>query len=239
MKRLFIGTSGWHYKHWFGRFYPKGMPAIEHLPYYAKFFDTVELNGVFYRLPTPEMVKSWYARAPKQFTFAYKASRYITHMKRLLQPQSALRLMFRRADLLKEKLGPILYQLPPSFKVDVKRLQSFLKILPKGYDHVMEFRHPTWFTEEVYDVLRTHKTTLCLYDMKGVPTPRVITASVIYVRMHGSESKYAGSYTQPVLEEWAKLFRQWVQQKHPVYMYFNNDIRGHAIENAKTIKGLL
>jgi uncharacterized protein YecE (DUF72 family) len=239
VKRLWIGTSGWHYKHWFKTFYPPGMPAIEHLPYYARFFDTVELNGVFYRLPTPEMVKGWHQRSPKDFIFAYKASRYITHLKRLLSPQSALKLMFRRADLLKEKLGPILYQLPPSFDIDAARLKSFLKALPKGYEHVMEFRHPSWFTEEVYEVLRGHQISLCFYDMKGVPSPKIFTAPPVYIRMHGSEIKYGGSYKTDVLKEWAGSVRSWLKEKHPVYAYFNNDIGGHAIANAKTLKGLL
>jgi uncharacterized protein YecE (DUF72 family) len=238
MKALRVGTSGWFYKDWKGRFYPQDMPSEAYLDYYSRYFDTVELNGVFYRLPTPEMVKGWYRRSPKGFIFAYKGSRFITHMKKLTDPQGALRLMFRRADLLKEKLGPVLFQLPPFFSVNTARLKTFIKALPGGYDYVFEFRHESWFREDIYDALREKKMSLCLYDMRSKPSPRVLTGPLVYVRMHGSEGKYAGNYTRPALQEWAGGLRTW-RRGRSGFVYFNNDVQGHAVRNAQTLKELL
>jgi uncharacterized protein YecE (DUF72 family) len=235
---LRIGTSGWHYKHWIGRFYPAGMPSSEYLNFYLKHYDTVELNGVFYRLPKPEAVKHWYEQTPKGFLFSYKASRYVTHMKRLLDPQDALKLMFKRADLLKEKLGPILFQLPPSFKANVDRLRAFLKYLPRGYEYVMEYRNPSWFQPDVYAEMEKREVSLCLYNMKGVDSPEVFTGPLVYVRMHGSEPKYAGNYTPNELKSLAEQVRRW-QKKRKVFVYFNNDPEGHALQNADALKSML
>lgn len=216
------------------------MPSIEFLEHYIRFFDTVELNGVFYRLPKPEAVKHWYHVTPKHFLFAYKASRYITHMKKLHDVREGLQEMFSRADLLKEKLGPILFQLPHFFAKNAERLKSFLQELPRGYDYVMEFRHPSWFDQEVYDLLEKRQVGLCLYDMRSVESPVALPAQSIYVRFHGSEQqKYHGNYTDAVLETWARRIRQWQRQDRPVYVYFNNDVGGHAVRNAQTLQQLL
>ena len=216
------------------------MPSIEFLDHYARFFDTVELNGVFYRLPKPEAVKHWYRASPKHFLFAYKASRYITHMKKLHDPGEALREMFTRADLLKEKLGPILFQLPHFFTKQAALLKSFLCDLPGGYDYVMEFRHPSWFDEEVYALLEKRRVSLCFYDMRSVESPMAFPAKSVYVRFHGSEQqKYHGNYTSAALERWARRIRQWQRQGRPVYVYFNNDVGGYAVNNARTLQRLL
>jgi uncharacterized protein YecE (DUF72 family) len=233
---LRIGTSGWHYGDWKKRFYPEKMPPAEYLDFYSRSFDTVELNGVFYRLPTPDAVKNWYREAPKGFIFAYKASRFLTHMKKLKDPQQPLRLMFRRADLLKEKLGPILYQLPPFWDLNMERLETFLKALPKGYDHVMEFRNPTWFTDDVYERLERYRVTLCFYDMQGKPSPERLTSKLVFVRMHGSEGKYSGSYPEDALQKLGQKIHRWRADKRSVFVYFNNDPQAHAIQNATELK---
>jgi len=238
VKPLWIGTSGWHYKDWLGRFYPPKTPAERFLEIYSHTFGTVELNGVFYRLPKPEMVKGWYERSPKGFLFAYKASRYLTHMKKLADPESALRLMFQRADLLREKLGPILYQLPPFFPQNLQRLKTFFKALPRGYAHVMEFRHPTWFTPAVYELLEKARVSLCLYDMQGEPSPQVLTGPLAYVRFHGTQGKYAGSYPAVALRTWARKIDAW-RRSRTAYAYFNNDAKGHAIQNALSLKEMV
>lgn len=235
----FIGTSGWHYGDWRGRFYPQGMPSIEYLDYYSRFFNTVELNGVFYRMPKPSAVTHWYQVTPKQFRFAYKASRFITHIKKLKEPREPLRLMYRMADRLKEKLAVILFQLPPHWSVDLERLKHFLSALPTGYRHVMEFRHPSWFVPEVYELLDRYRVALCFYDMKGEPSPRVLTAPWVYMRMHGPSSLYGGDYQDTALKPLAKDVKQWAKRQKAVYVYFNNDRQGYAIQNAKRLLELV
>jgi len=231
-----VGTSGWYYRDWVGRFYPRELDSSGFLNYYSRFFDTVELNGVFYRLPQPTAVKQWYERSPKNFIFAYKGSRFLTHIKKLKDPQEPLRLMFKRADLLKEKLGPVLFQLPPSWPVQIPRLKIFLEVLPRGYDCTMEFRHASWFTDEVYDLLEKHGVGLCQYDMKGEASPDRLTSRLVYVRMHGSEQKYAGNYTAAALDGWIRKIKRWEKDRRQIFIYFNNDIRGHAIKNAVELK---
>jgi len=215
------------------------MPSTDYLAHYAEHYNTVELNGVFYRMPEPEAVKHWYEVTPKNFIFAYKASRFITHIKKLMDPAAPLRLMLHRADLLKEKLGPILFQLPPGWSIDLARLKSFLQALPGGYRFVMEFRNSSWFTEQVYELLEKHRIALCLFDMKGVPSPIHFTGSLAYLRFHGSEQKYAGNYSLSALREWAAKIRRWRKQKRSAFVYFNNDLQGHALKNANELKSIL
>jgi uncharacterized protein YecE (DUF72 family) len=237
---LRIGTSGWHYKDWRGIFYPEKMPAKAYLDYYASHFDTVELNGVFYRLPTTEAVKEWYRVTPPTFLFAYKGSRFITHMKKLNDAQDALKTMLKQAALLKEKLSVILWQLPPFFTVNTNRLRDFLRLLPKDTPHVMEFRHPSWYTPEIFELLKTHHVGLCLHDMKGSVSPLEVTSNMVYVRFHGTgEKKYHGGYSDDQLKDWAQRIQRWRKTKKDVYVYFNNDYYGMAINNAKTLLNLI
>jgi uncharacterized protein YecE (DUF72 family) len=240
MNMLRIGTSGWHYKHWRGVFYPAGMPPRDYLPYYAGHFDTVELNGVFYRLPKPEAVRGWARVTPDHFLFAYKGSRYITHMKKLLDPGDALKEMFSRAVLLKEKLAVILWQLPPSLRADTRRLRVFFDHLPHQYRHVVEFRDASWYTPEIFQLMDRHQIGLCLHDMRGRSSPIEVTSKLVYIRFHGTEEKkYNGRYTITQLMTWAAHIRKWLKGGHDVFAYFNNDPQGNAVLNARQLKELL
>jgi uncharacterized protein YecE (DUF72 family) len=235
----YIGTSGWNYKHWLGPFYPKKLPAKEMLGFYAEHFDTVEINATHYHLPTPESVAAWRETVPGKFVFSVKASRFTTHMKKLKSPKTSTAKFFTRADKLREKLGPILFQLPPRWKVNVERLEEFLAAMPRHHRYTFEFRDLTWFTEEVYEVLRKYQAALCFYHQMGYDSPQEITADFVYVRLHGTESKYGGSYPARVLKEWARRIRSWRRASKDVYFYFNNDPEGHAIRNALSLKQMI
>src|SRR4051812_12516913 len=180
-----VGCSGWEYKHWRGDFYPSEIPKTAWFDTYASVFDTVEINNSFYRLPEASTFARWAERAPKKFLFAVKASRFLTHMKKLKDPEEPLERFFERARELGPHLGPVLYQLPPGWKVDVARLDGFMRALPRDARHVCEFRDPSWYCDEVMALLRAHGVALCLHDMRGSATARVRLASFVYVRFHG------------------------------------------------------
>lgn len=236
---VYIGTSGWNYKHWLGPFYPPKFPASEMLEFYAQYFNTVELNNTFYHLPTIKAFKSWRQGVPDNFRFAVKGSRFTTHMKKLKAPKASTEKFFNRVKYLKEKTGPILFQLPPRWRVNLERLHAFLEALPSDYRFVFEFREPSWFSEPVYEELRQHNCALCLYHMMGYDSPAEITADFVYVRLHGTESTYGGSYARAALQHWAKRIKQWQAEDKPVYFYFNNDPEGHAVKNALTLRSLI
>ncbi len=231
-----IGTSGWHYEDWSGRFYPAGLAKNKWFEYYSKHFDTVEVNNTFYHLPKEKTFENWRKQAPKNFIFTVKANRYITHIKRLNEPQEPLERFFGRANLLQEHLGPVLYQLPPSFHKDLDRLNVFLQAVPNDIITVFEFRHESWFSQNVYDLLKNFNAAFCIHDLVGIPTPRVITSDVIYVRFHGPTGKYEGEYCKSALRNWAKWLQEHIKGKKAIYAYFNNDYRAYAIKNAKTLK---
>jgi uncharacterized protein YecE (DUF72 family) len=231
-----IGTSGWHYEDWSGRFYPADLPKKKWFDYYSKHFDTVEVNNTFYHLPKEKTFENWRKQAPKNFLFTVKASRYITHIKRLKEPQEPLERFFERANLLQKHLGPVLYQLPPSFHKDLARLKSFLQALPKKRVAIFEFRHESWFCEDTYNLLKNFNAAFCIHDLVGIPTPRVITNDVIYIRFHGPTGKYAGNYSKSALQNWAKWIKDNLKGKKAVYAYFNNDYNAYAISNAKTLR---
>jgi uncharacterized protein YecE (DUF72 family) len=231
-----IGTSGWHYSHWSGPFYPAELPKNKWLEFYSRHFDTVEINNTFYHQPKPQTFKNWQKQAPKDFLFTVKANRFITHIKRLKDVEEPLERFFTGAQLLKKNLGPILYQLPPSMHKDLDRLKAFLQILPEGRIAVFEFRHNSWYCEDTYKLLDKFNTGFCIHDLVGVPTPRIITGSVVYLRFHGPTGRYQGNYTKAMLKNWAEWIKEHTQEVHSVYAYFNNDISGHAIKNAKTLK---
>jgi len=238
MARYFVGTSGWHYDDWRGLFYPEKLPKKDWLAFYTGRFATVELNASFYRLPTESAFRGWHDNTPSGFTFAVKASRFITHIKRLKDVEEPLNNFMSRAALLKEKLGPVLYQLPSSFHRDDARLAGFLEKLPKGR-HVIEFRHASWFVDEVFDMLRRHNTGFCVFDMPKLKSPRLATADFAYVRFHGTGERYSGSYPDAVLEYWAENISNLARGLDTVYIYFNNDVSGHAVENAVTLRDYL
>ena len=231
-----IGTSGWHYGHWEGLYYPEKLPKSKWFGHYAKDFDTVEINNTFYQLPKQQTFENWHKQAPKNFLYTVKANRFITHIKRLKDAEETLPRFFERAELLKENLGPALYQLPPSFHKDLDRLQYFLQLLPKGRQAIFEFRHESWFSQDTYDLLNKYGVGFCIHDLSGVPTPRVITGDVIYVRFHGTTGRYDGNYPRSALKNWAEWIKEHESEVRSVYAYFNNDAHAYAIQNAKQLK---
>jgi uncharacterized protein YecE (DUF72 family) len=238
-KKIHIGTSGWNYKHWLGLFYPEKLRAAGMLRFYSELFDTVEINATHYHLPSFKSLDTWRETVPKNFIFAVKASRFTTHMKKLKAPKSSTEKFFVRVERLQDKLGPILFQLPPHWRLNLQRLSDFLDAMPRDYPYAFEFREQSWFTDEVYELLRKHKVALCIYHMTGFDSPMKVTADFVYVRLHGTESKYGGSYPPSVLQEWARRIRRWRRDSKAVYFYFNNDPEGHAVKNAKSLKDLL
>ena len=218
-----VGTSGFHYEHWREVFYPPELPKGRWLPFYARHFDTVELNNPFYRLPERSTFEGWASQVPPGFTFAVKASRFLTHVKRLQDPQEPLRRFFDRAVGLGETLGPVLYQLPPQMHRDLGRLEAFLDALPPGHRHVVEFRHASWYTQEV---LRCE-------------TPVRATSDFVYARFHGPVGYYAGCYSPEALAEWAERLAALAVERRALYTYFNNDMHGYAVQNARQLRDLL
>jgi len=227
------------YAHWKGFFYPKDIPNEEMLIFYADNFLTVEVNNTFYRLPKIETVKKWFHRTPNQFLFAIKANRYITHMKKLKDAQEPLERLINKIEILDQKLGPILFQLPPNWHVNKERLKEFIKVLPSGYQYVVELRHESWYTQEIYDILKKYNIALCFHDITGKKTPQIVTADLIYIRFHGPMGYYQGKYSNSELNWWAKRINDWSKKNFVIYVYFNNDAYGYAIENAFELKNLL
>jgi uncharacterized protein YecE (DUF72 family) len=231
-----IGTSGWHYGHWAGPFYPPDLPKDKWLEYYAQHFDTVELNNTFYHLPKPQFLKRWHKLTPKNFIYAVKVSRYITHIKKLKDVSEELTRFIGLAALLGRKLGPILYQLPPSLHKDLDRLESFIKLLPKGKIAVFEFRHESWYREDTYKLLDKFGVGFCIHDLSGSESPKVVTGDIIYVRFHGTTGRYSGCYSKAQLRNWAKWLKEQSRDVHSIYVYFNNDACAYAVRNAKELK---
>jgi uncharacterized protein YecE (DUF72 family) len=235
----YVGCSGWHYDHWRGLYYPEQLPKSRWLQFYARQFATVELNNSFYRLPSERAFTSWRESTPDDFVFAVKVSRFITHIKRLRNLDSAVETFLSRARVLGEKLGPVLYQLPPSMKRNEELLESFLSGLPSKYRHVIEFRHESWITDEVFAILRAHKTGLCVFDMPGFSCPLVATSDFAYVRFHGSQGLYSSDYSDEELSQWAERIGGLGRDVKVIYIYFNNDAGAFAIKNAMKLRSLL
>jgi uncharacterized protein YecE (DUF72 family) len=235
-----IGTSGWIYQHWRRVFYPADLPVKRWFAFYSESFDTVEINNTFYRLPPPAVFRAWAKQAPPGFIYAVKASRYLTHLKKLKDPAEPLANLLDRARLLDAHLGPVLYQLPPHWHRDVGRLRQFLEQLPLDLEHAVEFRDPSWYTDEVCRLLDEHRVGFCIHDLRGVASPRWVTGPLAYVRFHGPTQKaYAGSYPRVDLERWAEQILEFQSGGHDVYVYFNNDDAGHAVANARELRTLL
>jgi len=233
--KYYIGTSGWVYPHWRDVFYPPKLPQSKWLEFYTGYFSTVELNNSFYRLPSEQAFSNWRATSPEGFRYAVKVSRFITHIKRLKDVAEPIETFLQRARHLNEKLGPLLYQLPPNMHRNDERLESFLPLLPKGLRHVIEFRHQSWLDEEVFDILRRHNIGFCVFDMPGLPCPLLATADFAYIRFHGSTGLYFSCYSDEELEEWARSISVLAKDLDTVYIYFNNDAEGFAIKNAQTM----
>ena len=237
MTDIRIGTSGYHYKHWIGRYYPADIRPADMLAHYLRDFDTVELNNTFYHLPTEAAFDGWKNAVPHDFVYAVKGSRFITHMIKLKDPGRGIGNFIPRAKRLGHKLGPILWQLPPGWKVNVERLDQFLDELPRGIRYAFELRNPTWMTDAVYDVLRKHDAAFCIYELAGYQSPVEITASWTYVRLHGpTRHKYQGSYSDKQLEAWAERIRSWKRKMDAIYVYFDNDDSAFAVNNALSLR---
>ena len=236
---IHIGTSGWHYKHWRGPFYPEKLPASKMLDFYAQHFDTVELNNTFYRLPLESGLETWRESTPKGFHFAAKGSRFLTHMKKLKDPETGIGRFFERVDRLRPKLGPIVFQLPPQWEVDSGRLEGFLAALPPRHRYAFELRNPTWRTPEVLRILKRHHAAFCIFEIAGFHSSCEITTNFTYVRLHGPGGAYQGSYPEATLRKWAEQIRRWQKDLSAVYVYFDNDQAAYAVENASELKRLV
>jgi uncharacterized protein YecE (DUF72 family) len=234
--RVRVGCSGWEYRHWRGSFYPRDLPQSRWLDHYAARFDTVELNGTFYRLPEATTFDSWRRRAPDGFRYAVKASRYLTHLKRLRDPREPLNRLWTRAEHLEDHLGPMLYQLPPAWRRDLERLEAFLAALPPRRLHAVEFRDPSWHHPDTYRLLEAHRVALCLHDMPEARAPREPIGSFVYVRFHGREGTYGGAYPPQTIGAWARRLRDWSADGLAAWVYFNNDVGGHAPRDALRLR---
>jgi uncharacterized protein YecE (DUF72 family) len=234
-----VGTSGWHYPHWRGVFYPAALPTDAWLGFYARHFASVEINSSFYRLPSLAAARAWRAATPPGFRFAVKASRYITHKRNRRAPRAGLRALLAVVRVLGPKAGPLLFQLPPHWRCNPERLAAFLRALPKRREYAFELRDRSWHNPQVYALLKRHNAAFCLYDLVGFESPQVLTADFAYIRLHGpSMWAYAGRYSDAALEAWAQRIRGWKGLKR-VYLYFDNDDSGFAVENAHMLKRLL
>jgi uncharacterized protein YecE (DUF72 family) len=239
LAQYLIGTSGWHYDDWRERFYPRELPKTKWLEFYAQHFPTVELNNSFYRLPSENAFTNWHDSSPAKFVFAVKVSRFITHIKRLKNSEEALEKFVQRAMILGEKLGPLLYQLPPSMHRNDETLEAFLSGLPRGLKHVIEFRHQSWLVEDVFEILCRHNAGLCVFNMPSFSCPLRATADFAYIRFHGSDSLYSSCYSDSELAGWARGIADLAADLDAVYIYFNNDVAGFAVRNAMTIREYL
>ncbi len=238
-----VGTSGWSYRHWVGKFYPQGMRNDQFLSYYTQHFGCVELNASFYRLPKPAMVEGWVAKTPEHFRFAAKLSRLITHQKRLVDCREALVSYFEVMSKLTPRLGPILIQLPPSFRFDGAVVEPFLTVLRNEfgeYTYALEARNDTWFTAEAQDLLRRYNIAWVIADSGGrFPKYEGVTADFVYLRFHGPGALYASDYPDEQLAEYATKVARWLKAGLAVWAFFNNDVGGYAVKNAMTLREMV
>lgn len=232
-----IGTSGWNYSHWRRLFYPPGLSQPQWLSFYAAHFDTVEINATFYRLPKAEYVDRWREAAPEGFIFAVKGSRYLTHMKRLADTGESLDRFFDLVRRLAGKAGPVLWQLPPGMGRDDDRLAAFAGALPGDVRHAFEFRNPEWYDAAVYGILERAGAALCIPDHPDYPQELILTTGWTYIRLH--YGSLDGCYSKDELESWAGRITALTAQGADAYIYFNNDWNGHALDNAKALRGII
>ncbi len=235
-----IGTSGWSYAGWLGNFYPEKIKSNLILPFYAGILKTVELNNSFYQIPKEKNVKNWVELTPENFIFSCKANRYITHFKKLQDTTESVERLLKVFSNFENKLGPILFQFPPSWSVDLSRLKNFIEQLPKNFLYTFEFRHKSWFCEELYELLQKHQMSLCFYDHKTYRSPEIVTSQFIYVRMHGPlKEAYKGAYDESTLIEYAQKFSNWRKEGKAIYCYFDNDEKANAPQDAQRLKAIL
>jgi uncharacterized protein YecE (DUF72 family) len=240
MPEVRIGCSGFSYGHWRGVFYPDRLAQSKWFAYYCETFSTVELNVTFYRLPQEKTFLMWHRATPDDFVFALKGSRFITHVKRLIDPEESLRLFFERATALREKLAVVLWQFPPAFKVDTGRLKKFLRALrryPARY--TLEFRHPSWMTDEVIDLAARDRVSLCMAEWPEFLDNLPVTSDFVYMRRHGLGGDYATDYSAEALRKDARRIQGYMDAGKDVYLYFNNDAHGYAPKNARELMAML
>jgi uncharacterized protein YecE (DUF72 family) len=243
--KTFVGTSGYNYPHWSdGVFYPRGLPERKWLEYYTSFFNTVELNVSFYRLPKKSVFEAWRKRTPENFRFVVKGSRFITHIKKLKDCKEPLKIFFNNVEGLEKKLRVVLWQLPPNLHANGEKLEAFCKIIhglrvSGSTRHSFEFRHSSWFCEEIYAILRKYGFSLCIAHSKGWPCEELATSDFVYFRFHGGEILYGSNYSEEELREWASKAKHWMEKRKDIYAYFNNDAHGFAVKNALRFKELL
>lgn len=240
MPDLMIGCSGFNYRGWKENFYPPALPQKKWFEYYCKAFNTVELNVTFYRLPLASTFKKWHDETPEDFIFSLKGSRFITHIKRLIEPKEPLKLFFERAMNLKGKLKVVLWQFPPSFKINLPRLKKFLKLLKKyPVRHTLEFRNESWITDDVAGICAENNVSLCMADWPEFIDKLPVTSDFVYIRRHGKDGNYATCYSKAEIREDAKRIKSYLKDKKDVYIYFNNDAFGYAPKNAAELMSML
>jgi uncharacterized protein YecE (DUF72 family) len=241
-RALHIGTSGWSYRHWRGAFYPRDLPARSHLAFYAGHFASVELNGSFYRLPGEQAVRAWRALAPPGFLFAVKGSRFITHNKKLAEPEIHLPRFLAAMGPLGARFGPVLFQLPPRWQRNAGRLEHFLatfRALAPRRALAIEFRHPSWYHQDITQVLRRYHASFCISHLDGHLSPLTVTAPMVYLRLHGSGGRYAGTYGREGLAPWVAHISGWLADGRRVFCYFDNDIGAAAPADALLLQRLM
>ena len=237
---ILIGCSGFNYEGWKGNFYPSGLIQKKWLEYYCTVFNTVELNVTFYRLPLPGTFDKWSAETPDDFAFSLKGSRFITHIKRLLEPKEPLELFFERTMRLKEKLKTVLWQFSPGFKIDLERLERFVMLLGNyPVRNTLEFRHKSWLTDDVIKLCKGYKVGLCMADWPEFIDDLPVTSDFVYMRRHGIGGDYASCYSEAELKKDAHRIKGFAKKGYDVFIYFNNDAHGHAPRNARELKGML
>jgi len=236
---IYVGTSGFYYEGWRGKFYPEDLPKSRFLQYYSGNFNTVELNSTFYHLPAVKTVEGWRKKVPKGFKFSVKGSRYITHRLKLQGVGEPFKLFMERVKVFGDRLGVVLFQLPPSLKVDLELLSSFVELFQRKNLFVMEFRHESWFTKEVYELLGEMGVAFCIQSHPRLPESFGVTADFIYARFHGVPRLYVSDYSRSELERWAGILIEASEGKRDIYCYFNNDVEGYAVSNAVLLRELL
>ena len=244
MARIHVGTSGWSYEHWSGLFYPEDLPKNQWLTHYARHFDTVELNMSFYRYPFPNILKGWKKKIPEDFTMTFKAHRQITHRKKFRDTEEDLKKFYSLVEQMGDQSGCILFQAPPSFHCNQENLallEGFLKNTDPRRKNVMEFRHSSWWNEQVHQLLKKHHVAFCSVSGLSMPEQVMCSSNIAYFRFHGPDTPYASKYNREQLSGWADAIRQLIsdQQVREVFCYFNNDYYGYALEDARTLKGFL
>jgi uncharacterized protein YecE (DUF72 family) len=238
--KIRVGTSGWLYKHWKGTFYPPGLKSKDEFAFYSLFFDTLEVNNTFYKLPSRETFAEWRRTTKPDFLYIIKAGGFITHRLKLNNPELALERFFDACTALEEKLGVILFQLPPGWKINIERFEHFLAVLPDGYRYAFEFREESWYDAAITKLLKQYNCAFCIYQLAGHTSPIEVTADFLYLRLHGpTQYKYQGNYDYYTLRAWAELSRQWQAKGKDVYIYFDNDDSGYAAFNAQVMEMML